>query len=347
MIFARGGFSSMLCPMTEADIRAALAPFQINDRIDGLYIKDGMVQLSLITTKAEAASLEPLRRDIEARLRAIPGVMSVTIVLTAQTVPSIPASTDLSLLPHVKHVVAVASGKGGVGKSTVAVNLAIALAQTGLKIGILDADIYGPSLPKMLGLKSQPDVVEGRLKPMLAYGVKAMSIGLMVPEDKAMIWRGPMVMGAINQMLGQVDWGELDILIVDMPPGTGDAQLTLTQKAKPAGAVIVSTPQDLALLDARRGVQMFQQVGVNVLGIVENMSYFCCPACGHRAEIFGHGGAQAEAAAINVPFLGEIPLQLSVREAGDGGKPITITAPDSDIAHRFNQIAQSVRQALL
>lgn len=347
MIFARGGFSSMLCRMTEADIRAALAPFQINDRIDGLYIKDGMVQLSLITTKAEAASLEPLRRDIEARLRAIPGVMSVTIVLTAQTVPSIPASTDSSLLPHVKHVVAVASGKGGVGKSTVAVNLAIALAQTGLKIGILDADIYGPSLPKMLGLKSQPDVVEGRLKPMLAYGVKAMSIGLMVPEDKAMIWRGPMVMGAINQMLGQVDWGELDILIVDMPPGTGDAQLTLTQKAKPAGAVIVSTPQDLALLDARRGVQMFQQVGVNVLGIVENMSYFCCPACGHRAEIFGHGGAQAEAAAINVPFLGEIPLQLAVREAGDGGKPITITDPDSDIAHRFNQIAQSVRQALL
>ena len=346
MIFARGALGSMLCVMTETEIRAALTPFNINHRIDGIYVKDGLVQLSLSASKAEAASLEPLRRDIEARLRALPGVKSVTIVMTAQAAPAPTPAAEPPLLPGVKHVVAVASGKGGVGKSTVAVNLAVALARNGLQVGVLDADIYGPSLPRMLGLTAQPEVIEGRLHPLNAFGIKAMSIGLMVPEDKAMIWRGPMVMGAINQMLGQVEWGTLDILVVDMPPGTGDAQLTLAQKAKPAGAVIVSTPQDLALLDARRGVQMFQQVGVKVLGIVENMSYFCCPACGHRAEIFGHGGAQEEAAAINVPFLGEIPLQLAVRQAGDEGQPITLAAPESDVAMRFDHIAKTVIQAL-
>lgn len=329
--------------MTEAEIRTALAPFNIDNRIDGVHIKDGLVQLSLTATKAEAASLDPLRRDIEARLKSIPGVKSATIVLTSAATP--PAA-EPSLLPEVKHVLAVASGKGGVGKSTVAVNLAVALARNGLRVGLLDADIYGPSLPRMLGLTTQPEVVDGRLQPLCAYGLVAMSIGFMVPEEKAMIWRGPMVMGAINQMLGQVAWGALDILVVDMPPGTGDAQLTLAQKAKPAGAVIVSTPQDLALLDARRGVQMFQQVGVKVLGIVENMSYFCCPSCGHRAEIFGHGGARAEAKAINVPFLGEIPLQLAVREAGDEGKPITAINPDSDIAISFDRIAKDIIQAL-
>lgn len=329
--------------MTEADIRAALAPFNINSRIDGVYVKDGLVQLSLTASKAEAASLEPLRRDIEARLKAVPGVKSVSIVLTS---PTTPPAADPPLLPEVKHVIAVASGKGGVGKSTVAVNLAVALARSGLRVGLLDADIYGPSLPKMLGLNTQPEVVDGRLQPLTAHGLQVMSIGFMVPEDKAMIWRGPMVMGAINQMLGQVAWGKLDILVVDMPPGTGDAQLTLTQKAKPAGAVIVSTPQDLALLDARRGVQMFQQVGVKILGIVENMSYFCCPSCGQRAEIFGHGGARAEAAAINVPFLGEIPLQLAVRQAGDTGAPITAASPESDIARIFDQIARTVTQSL-
>ena len=329
--------------MTEAEIRAALAPFNINNRIDGVFIKDGLVQLSLTATKAEADSLEPLRRDIEARLKAIPGVKSATIVLTS---PTAPTAAEPSLLPGVRHVLAVASGKGGVGKSTIAVNLAVALARNGLRVGLLDADIYGPSLPRMLGLSTQPEVVDGRLQPLNAYGLTAMSIGFMVPEEKAMIWRGPMVMGAINQMLGQVAWGTLDILVVDMPPGTGDAQLTLAQKAKPAGAVIVSTPQDLALLDARRGVQMFQQVGVKVLGIVENMSYFCCPACGHRAEIFGHGGARAEATAINVPFLGEIPLQLAVRQAGDEGKPITVTNPESDVALSFDRIAKDVIEAL-
>lgn len=336
----------MSCFMTEADIRAALAPFNINNRIDGIYVKEGLVQLSLIASKAEAAGLEPLRRDIEARLRAIAGVKSVTIVLTSPAAPGTAPAAEPPLLPEVKHIVAVASGKGGVGKSTVAVNLAVALAQNGLRVGLLDADIYGPSLPRMLGLNAQPPVVNGRLKPLLAYGVKAMSIGFLVPEDKAMIWRGPMVMGALNQMLGQVDWGALDVLVVDMPPGTGDAQLTLAQKAKPSGAVIVSTPQDLALLDARRGVQMFQQVGVKILGVVENMSYFCCPACGHKTEIFGHGGARAEADIIGVPFLGEIPLQMLVRQAGDEGKPVTATNPDSHIADNFRQIARQIMQDL-
>ncbi len=342
--------------MTEAEIRTALTPFNIGHRIDGVHVQDGLVQVSLRAAREEAAALEPLRRDIEARLKSLPGVKSVAVVLTAHATAhattkaaahAAPApQAEPPLLPEVKHVVAVASGKGGVGKSTVAVNLAVALAQRGLKVGLLDADIYGPSLPKMLGLNRKPSVLNGRIQTLDAYGVKSMSIGFLVPEDKAMIWRGPMVMGALNQMLGQVDWGALDILVVDMPPGTGDAQLTLAQKAKPSGAVIVSTPQDLALLDARRGVQMFEQVGVKVLGMVENMSYFCCPNCGHRSEIFGHGGARAEAQKINVPFLGEIPLELAVRQAGDEGKPVTATDPDGAVASSFRHVAESVAKAL-
>ncbi len=333
--------------MTEAEIRAALAPFNIGNRIDGVHVQDGLVQVSLRAAREEAAGLEPLRRDIEARLKTIPGVKSAAVVLTAHAsgAPAAPPP-EPPLLPEVKHVIAVASGKGGVGKSTVAVNLAVALAQRGLKVGLLDADIYGPSLPKMLGLNNKPSVLGGRIQTLNAYGVKAMSIGFLVSEDKAMIWRGPMVMGALNQMMGQVDWGALDILVVDMPPGTGDAQLTLAQKAKPSGAVIVSTPQDLALLDARRGVQMFNQVGIKVLGMVENMSYFCCPNCGHRSEIFGHGGARAEAEKIGVPFLGEIPLELAVRQAGDDGKPVTAVDPAGAVAASFRHVAESVAKAL-
>ncbi|WP_026438854.1 Mrp/NBP35 family ATP-binding protein [Acidocella facilis] len=338
--------------MTEAEIRAALAPFKIENRIDGVHVQDGLVQVSLRAARQEAAGLEGLRREIEARLKGLQGVKSATVVLTAHAAPS-PSSpptpapaAEPPLLPEVKHVVAVASGKGGVGKSTVAVNLAVSLAQRGLKVGLLDADIYGPSLPKMLGLATKPQVRDGRIQTLDAWGVKSMSIGYLVPEDKAMIWRGPMVMGALNQMLGQVDWGALDILVVDMPPGTGDAQLTLAQKAKPSGAVIVSTPQDLALLDARRGVQMFEQVGVKVLGVVENMSFFCCPACGHRAEIFGHGGAEREAERIGVPFLGEIPLEIAVREAGDEGKPVVAHDENGKVAVAFRQLAASVSKAL-
>ncbi|HYP62497.1 MAG TPA: Mrp/NBP35 family ATP-binding protein, partial [Acidocella sp.] len=311
--------------MNESDIRAALAPFKVESRIDGVHVQEGLVQVSLLATREEASSLEPLRRDMEAALRHVPGVKSATVVLTAHSKPAAPPPENL--VPGVKKIIAVASGKGGVGKSTVAVNLAVALAQSGLKVGLLDADIYGPSVPRMLGASAQPVVQGGRILPLMAFGLKLMSIGFLVPEEKALVWRGPMVMSAINQMLGQVEWGELDMLVVDMPPGTGDAQLTLAQKAKPHGAVIVSTPQDISLLDARRGITMFNQVGVPVLGIVENMSFFCCPNCGHRSDIFGHGGARAEAERLGVPFLGEIPLQIAIRESGDVGMPITASAP--------------------
>jgi ATP-binding protein involved in chromosome partitioning len=247
----------------------------------------------------------------------------------------------------VKNVIAVASGKGGVGKSTVAVNLSVALAQGGLRVGLLDADIYGPSLPRMLGLKAKPEVKDGVMLPLHAWGVSCMSIGFLVEEDTAMIWRGPMVMGALNQLLGQVAWGELDVLVIDLPPGTGDAQLTLAQKVSLRGAVIVSTPQDIALIDARRGVKMFEQVKVPVLGIVENMSYFHCPNCNHRTDIFGHGGAAEEAARIGVPLLGEVPLLRAIRETGDEGLPITASDPQSEAAGTFRAIAAKVAARLV
>jgi ATP-binding protein involved in chromosome partitioning len=330
--------------MSENDVRAALAPCGVDGRIDGVFAKDGLVQVSLSATREEAEKLEPLRRDIESALRDMAGVKSATVVFTGPK--ALEPEAAPALLPRVKHVLAVASGKGGVGKSTVAVNLAIALGQSGLRVGLLDADIYGPSQPTMLGVFEKPAVVGGVIQPIEAFGIKAMSIGLLVPPEKALVWRGPMVMGALNQMLGQVNWGQLDVLVVDLPPGTGDAQLTLVQKARPRGAVIVSTPQDVALIDARRGAQMFAQVNVPVLGIVENMSYFCCPNCGHRAEIFGHGGARAEAAKIGVPFLGEIPLELAVRESGDAGVPVIVSAPMSAAGLALGALGQSVKVAL-
>ncbi|WP_297366650.1 Mrp/NBP35 family ATP-binding protein [Acidocella sp.] len=330
--------------MNENDVRAALAPFGMNGRIDGVFVKDGLVQVSLTATREEAARLEPMRRDMAAALGDMPGVKNATVMFTAAKAPEPEAPP--ALLKEVAHVVAVASGKGGVGKSTVATNLALALAAGGLRVGLLDADIYGPSLPTMLGSHAKPEVRDGLIEPLERFGVKMMSIGLLVPPEKALVWRGPMVMGALNQMLGQVNWGRLDVLVVDLPPGTGDAQLTLAQKAKPDGAVIVSTPQDVALIDARRGTQMFAQVNVPVLGIVENMSYFCCPNCGHRAEIFGHGGARAEAEKIGVPFLGEIPLELAVRESGDAGRPVILAAPQSAAALAFTALGARVRGAL-
>jgi ATP-binding protein involved in chromosome partitioning len=240
-------------------------------------------------------------------------------------------------------VVAVASGKGGVGKSTTAVNIALALSQAGRRTGILDADIYGPSLPMMLGISEKPDSPDGkRLSPIERFGLKCMSIGFMVPADTPMIWRGPMVMGALEQMMGDVDWGELDILIVDMPPGTGDAQLTMAQRVALAGAIIVSTPQDLALLDARRGLNMFRRVEVPVLGIVENMSYFLCPHCGERSDIFTHGGARRAAAQMQVDFLGEIPLDMAIREGSDAGRPIVAADPDSPHAAAYRAIAEKI-----
>jgi ATP-binding protein involved in chromosome partitioning len=250
------------------------------------------------------------------------------------------------LLPGVKKIVAVASGKGGVGKSTTAVNLAVALAAQGLKVGLLDADIYGPSLPQMLGAQEKPRTEGNTIIPLQRWGLKAMSIGFLVDAETPMIWRGPMVMGALEQMMGQVAWGELDIMVVDMPPGTGDAQLTMSQRVPLAGAVIVSTPQDVALLDARRGVKMFEKVNVPVLGVIENMSYYCCPKCGDRADVFGHGGARAEAARMGVEFLGELPLKIDIRLLADAGTPIVAARPETDEAQAYRRIAARLWEKL-
>jgi ATP-binding protein involved in chromosome partitioning len=326
-------------------------------RVEALQLTDGHLHVSLLTDRAGARAMEPVCREVERLLARQPGISRVTAVLTAHSEPPATAASapgrpghgpaaKPKLLAGIGAVVAVASGKGGVGKSTVAVNLAVALARQGLRVGLLDADIYGPSLPRMLGLATRPEVRGGRMIPLEAWGVQAMSIGLLVAEETAMIWRGPMVMGALEQMMGQVDWDPLDIMIVDMPPGTGDSQLTMAQRVDLAGAVIVSTPQDIALLDARRGVAMFAQTGVPVLGLIENMSFFCCPACGQRAEIFGHGGARAEAARLGCDFLGEIPLLLDIRTAADAGTPVAAAAPDSDAGRAFAAIARRLADKL-
>ncbi len=318
--------------------------------IEGIELRGSLVQVALLTDRARAEVMEPVRRAVEALLSKQPGIANASAVLTAHKAPA-PAAPAAGhghgqkpplLLPEVKAIVAVASGKGGVGKSTVAVNLAVSLARQGLRTGLLDADIYGPSLPRMLGLSRKPEVRQDKMIPLQAWGLSCMSIGFLVDEETPMIWRGPMVMGALEQMMGQVEWGALDILVVDMPPGTGDAQLTMAQRVALTGAVIVSTPQDIALIDARRGVRMFERTKVPVLGLVENMSFFCCPACGHRAEIFGHGGARTEAARLGTEFLGEVPLLLDIRTASDAGTPIAASAPNSDGAKAFAAVASRV-----
>jgi ATP-binding protein involved in chromosome partitioning len=314
--------------------------------VEGIEIRGGLVQVALLTDRAHAAAMEPVCREVERVLSRAHGVQNVTAVLTAhKSAPPPqpqPAARAGLLLPDVKAIVAVASGKGGVGKSTVAVNLAVALARRGLATGLLDADIYGPSLPRMLGLARKPEVEGNQMKPLEAWGLKCMSIGFLVEEETPMIWRGPMVMSALEQMMGQVAWGALDVLVVDMPPGTGDAQLTMAQRVALTGAIIVSTPQDIALIDARRGVRMFERVKVPVLGLVENMSYFCCPNCGHRADIFGHGGARLEAQRLGTAFLGEVPLLLDIRTASDAGTPVVAAAPDSPAAKAFADVAAQV-----
>jgi ATP-binding protein involved in chromosome partitioning len=359
--------------VTENQVRDALKAVRDPERggdivslgmISGVVVRDGNVGFAIEVEPERGARLEPLRKAAEAAVEAVPGVLSVTAVLTAESKPpsgqmggarggpgrgpapaaaAQPSAGKAALAPGVGAIVAVASGKGGVGKSTVAANLALALKANGLKVGVLDADIYGPSMPRMLGISGRPQMADAKiLRPMENYGLKCMSIGFLVPEDTPMIWRGPMVMSALQQMLRDVDWGELDIMIVDMPPGTGDAQLTMAQQVALAGAVIVSTPQDIALIDARKGLNMFRKVDVPVLGIIENMSYFLCPHCGGRSDIFSHGGARREAERLGTDFLGEVPLDLVIRETSDEGRPITVSDPTSPYAQTFRDIAAKV-----
>jgi ATP-binding protein involved in chromosome partitioning len=334
--------------------------------IGGLAVKGGHVTFAIQVDPKQGPKLESLRQAAEKAVDAVPGVLSVTAVLTAERAgpgasagarpahghghahPQGQGAGARALVPGVKAIVAVASGKGGVGKSTVASNLAVALARIGHSVGLLDADIYGPSQPRMLGIRGRPETADGKiLEPMRAYGIKAMSMGFLVAEETPMIWRGPMVMSALQQMLRDVNWGALDIMVVDMPPGTGDAQLTMAQQVPLAGAVIVSTPQDIALIDARKGLNMFRKVDVPVLGIVENMSWFACPNCGHVSHVFSHGGAREEAERLGVEFLGEIPLDMAIRETSDEGRPIVASRPESPHATAFLRIAERVSARVL
>jgi ATP-binding protein involved in chromosome partitioning len=339
--------------------------------LSAITVNDGKVFFSINVDAEEARAWEAVRAQAESAVRAIPGVTTAMIALTAERKPgSAPSSRGApGVRPAATHrppqhpsgspmarqseisgiaaVIAVASGKGGVGKSTTALNLALGLRDLGLRVGLLDADIYGPSIPRLTGLREKPELNDERkMIPLQRFGLSIMSIGFLVEEDTAMIWRGPMVMSAITQMLRDVTWGTLDVLVVDMPPGTGDAQLTLAQNVPLKGAIIISTPQDLSLIDARRGLAMFKKVNVPVLGIVENMSYFQCPHCGTRSDIFGHGGARHEAERLQVPFLGEIPLHMSIRATSDAGNPVVVSEPDGEHAAAYRAIAAEVRDQL-
>jgi len=328
--------------------------------VSGLMLRDGHVGFAIEVDPAQAPVMEPVRKAAEKAIMDLPGALSATVVLTAhraapQTAqrPTGPAKPQAHghaqpgggrlSLPGIKHIIAVASGKGGVGKSTTAVNLALGLHVNGLKVGLLDADVYGPSQPRMMGITGKPTSKDGKvMEPMSNYGIKVMSMGFLIDEETPMIWRGPMVMSAITQLLRDVAWGELDVLVCDLPPGTGDTQLTMSQNVPLSGAVIVSTPQDIALLDAKKGLNMFRKVDVPVLGIIENMSYFSCPHCGERTEIFSHGGARREAERFGVEFLGEIPLDIAIRETSDGGQPIVVSQPQSPHAAAYREIAQKL-----
>ncbi len=318
------------------------------DMIQGLVVRDGHVGFALEVAASRGATAEPLREACEEAVAKLPGVLSVTAVLTAHSEGEAPTPRRRAPAPTpsgiegVGAVIAVASGKGGVGKSTVAVNLALALKTLGLSVGLLDADIYGPSVPRLLGLTGKPVGENGKFIPLQKFGIKAISIGLFLNEDEATIWRGPMVQSALTQMINDGLWAPLDVMVIDMPPGTGDAQLTIAQRLPLKGAVIVSTPQDIALIDARRGIAMFRKTQVPVLGIVENMSTFICPNCGHESHIFGHGGARETAEKLGEPFLGEIPLNTAIRLTSDAGTPIVASAPDSPEARAFLLIAEQV-----
>ncbi|MTH97532.1 Mrp/NBP35 family ATP-binding protein [Roseibium sp. RKSG952] len=343
--------------------------------VSDVFVSDGRVAFSITVPAERAQELEALRQAAEKVVLELDGVETAMVALTAERAPGSPASRPAAPrpaqggmasrgappssggnpgtpgekpgqkagVPGVKRIIAVASGKGGVGKSTTTANLALGLKANGLRVGVLDADIYGPSIPRLFNVHGRPEPVSGRImKPLEGYGVKVMSMGFLVEEETPMIWRGPMVISALTQMLREVAWGELDVLVVDMPPGTGDAQLTMAQQVPLAGSVIVSTPQDLALIDARKGLNMFRRVDVPVLGIVENMSYFVCPDCGSRHDIFGHGGARAEAEKLGVPFLGEVPLTMRIRETSDSGEPVVVSDPDGPHATIYKDIARKM-----
>jgi ATP-binding protein involved in chromosome partitioning len=370
-------------PSLKDDVLAALGtiagpdgvPLTASRKLSDIVASDGKVFFSITVDAGVVKAWESVRAEAEAAVRALPEVRSVMVALTAERAgdanpgagaapprPQIPPQSPSSParpapgggaspaavgIPGVNAIIAVASGKGGVGKSTLAINLALSLRDLGLKVGVLDADIYGPSLPKLLAIREKPQTIGGnRLKPIERHGMPVMSIGFLIEEETPMIWRGPMVMSALTQMLREVAWGTLDVMVVDMPPGTGDAQLTMAQQVPLKGAVIVSTPQDLALIDARRGIAMFRRVNVPVLGIVENMSTFICPHCGTRSDIFGHGGARREAERLGVPFLGEVPLDIAIRETSDAGSPVVAGAPDSPQAQSYRAIAERVRESL-
>ncbi|MBF0622437.1 MAG: iron-sulfur cluster carrier protein ApbC [Magnetococcales bacterium] len=312
--------------------------------VKNLTIDGTTVSFSIELTTPACPVKEQFRQQAQTLVSALDGVETVNVEMTAQVQGGKQAT---ELLPHVKNVIAVASGKGGVGKSTTAVNLALALSRMGASVGIMDADIYGPSLPRMLNITERPNPDEvgekGKgVEPIMAHGLKAISMGLFVPEEAPMVWRGPMVGMAVEQLLRDIEWGELDYLIIDLPPGTGDAQLTLTQKVPLTGVVIISTPQDVALLDVKKGINMFKKVNAPVLGVVENMSYYLCPDCGHRAEIFSHGGARKQAEADGIEFLGELPLDEKICKDADSGNPTMVSDPDGLQGKRYQEIASKI-----
>lgn len=353
------GKSRMQSEITSEKVKSALRKVKFSHSktnivddgdVSGIVIKEGHVGFSIEIDPSLAKNSDELRRKAENAIKNLSGVISATAIMTAHKSSQTPQTKNNSpsgkkqneLLKPAKHIIAIASGKGGVGKSTTAINIALSMKLEGLTVGILDADIYGPSLPRLLGTNKKPDSENKKIFPLDAWGLQAMSIGFLIEPETPMIWRGPMVMGAIEQMLRDVLWKELDVLVIDLPPGTGDAQLTLSQRVALSGAIIVSTPQDLALIDARKGINMFQKVNVPILGIIENMSYFICSDCNSRHDIFSTGGAQNEARKLNIPYLGEIPLEISIREGSDLGEPIVVKDPENQISKIYNKMAKAI-----